>query len=173
MPRSTTALVSLALCALNGCGGIAVIDGDDGSSSQSSGKSSSASGGGNAVGVSLTEAIGRANCQSPAADTLQLSFTLRFENETSQTVVVTIAGARLTGEAGVTSFTVNPSSSGPIASNSSATVDFEKVAGSASGPASCAWCDVTDARVELDLVVDGKPLTPPFAEDIDSISCSF
>lgn len=174
-----TVLVSGALSTV-GCGGLAVIDGENaatggGSSSTTSvtnTATSSSTGGGGTLRIRLLQALARANCQPVTPpDPLGVTFTLQLENTSSLAAEASMLGGRLEGSQGSTSFQITPMTSGSVGPGNTMDVDFEKVDNSGFGTPGCAWCMSTDARLVLEIEVNSQP--QPLDEPINSVSCVF
>jgi hypothetical protein len=160
-----------------GCGGIAVIDGEPGeggggsSSSTSNGGSSGTSSGGSVQSISLVRALAYADCtlNGGGAGELGVDFTMSFENVGSTPATVEIVKAHLQGMIGRTSFSVSPASV-TVAAMSTPQFELSKT-GPAVGTLPCDWCSPTDTELEVELLVDGVPRT--FTDSISSVSCTF
>jgi hypothetical protein len=179
MNRNWTAFAMLA--ALGGsaaCGGIAVIDPDNGQggsggSATTSSTTSSTTSGGGGMDVSLVDAIARANCQpSVPPDPMVLSFSLRFDNSAgSSASEAIIDSAEVSSGVLGTTFKVSPDTSGSVAAGTTSDVDFEKVANSAVGDSACSYCSSVDIRLQVSLTIGGQAVEVD--DTIDSISCVF
>jgi hypothetical protein len=152
-----------------GCGGKAVIDGEDTTSSTTTSSSTTTTGSGSIESIEILSALVFANCQPVIApDPLGAEIVVRFNNMGSAAANVTLVGASLEAEVGVTVFSMSPPAF--PASVGTSDVTLVKDEGSASGTLGCDFCTATDIAVELSFEIDGngRSINAP----IDSIGCT-
>jgi len=151
------------------CGGIAIVDGEPG---EGGGSTTTSSTSGGSLDVELVAAFGSANCQPEiAADPLNVSVVLVFSNFGISAASAQIGEVRLSSSVGDTSFSVSPSSVGPVDGGDSLEVDFDKAANSAQGTSGCDYCNAIDLSLSVAVTSggDSQLVTGPMA----SMSCSF
>ncbi len=175
-----------AWVALLGCGGMAVIDGPQGSggaggattsssssTSTSTSTSTSSSTSSSGLEIILVESSAWAHCMPEVPpDPLEVDFTLWVDNSSgSQTVNAAVLGASLVGSAGTTSFLVTPPGTGSISPGTDGAFYFSKLPDSATGTSGCAWCGADGVMLYVDIEVGGTSY--PVSALLDELGCDF